>query len=280
MLLFSTKLKMRNTKKYLLLALICLFARTINAVPLYGSNSITMKNIVEGSALRSESVNYGALSSNEVEGVKMMPKLVLIGVVYDRITRTPLSNSVVELVDQSNNQKSRYTTNSDGHFYFKLALDRNYMLYTVTTKGDIDDKKIISTINKDDSEILHAVLQSTRNDYPAVMNYTEKASPVTASANKDVSNELVFRLQVGAFKEKLSAQSAFVKGLGNAKINIEEGSNGYYRYLMGEFNRLEDAQELERTLKQQGYSKAFIVPYAKGERLKSTPEEAQQRYGK
>lgn len=239
-----------------------------------------MKNIVEGSALRSESVNYGALSSNEVEGVKMMPKLVLIGVVYDRITRTPLSNSVVELVDQSNNQKSRYTTNSDGHFYFKLALDRNYMLYTVTTKGDIDDKKIISTINKDDSEILHAVLQSTRNDYPAVMNYTEKASPVTASANKDVSNELVFRLQVGAFKEKLSAQSAFVKGLGNAKINIEEGSNGYYRYLMGEFNRLEDAQELERTLKQQGYSKAFIVPYAKGERLKSTPEEAQQRYGK
>lgn len=269
---------MRNMKKYMLPIVAVVFMTAIDSIPSFGSTVLNGKS--NGFIADKHLLSKEGMHGKENMAEENLPKLVLIGIVYDKITHAPLSNSIVELIDQTNNQKSRYTTNSDGHFYFKLSIDKNYMLSALNSKGEVDDQKQISTINKSENEILHAVLQSSRPEMPAQLSYTEKPSPVTASANKDVSTELVFKIQVGAFKEKLNSQSSFVKGLGSFKLNVEEANNGYYRYLTGDFTRLSDAQELERTLKQQGYTKSFIVPYLKGERLKSTPEEAQQKYGK
>lgn len=215
---------------------------------------------------------------SEVRNVKLM----LIGMVYDRITQQPIASAKVELVDNVTRAKQSYTTNKDGRFYFKLIEDRNYQLNALNSRGGIEDTRTISTVNKHEPEIMHAVLQSIsdiKESRPEVANFETRKSPETAGAGTmTANNDLVFKVQVGAFKDKQGSQSPFMRGLGNIKVQPEDMSNGFVRYMAGEFKYLKDAQNLERLLKQQNYNKAFIVPYYKNERLKITPEEAEKIY--
>jgi hypothetical protein len=198
-------------------------------------------------------------------------KLVLIGMVYEKVTKQPLSAAQVELIDPATNTKQRFVTNQDGRFYFKLVENKSYKLTLLSNDGNVEDQRIISTINKLEPEILHAVLESPRPHSVQLADFSIQKSHNTASAVYDQSS-LSFKVQVGAFKVKPGA--SFMKNLGNRKMITENAGNGNTRYLTGEFDNYKDAQNLEKQLKQLGYSNAFIVAYQKGERLKITAEEA------
>lgn len=198
-------------------------------------------------------------------------RLLLIGMVYDKVTKQPLAEASVELLDPASASKQRFVTNQDGRFYFKLIENKSYKLVLVNKNGSVEDQRMISTINKTEPEIMHAVLEGSRPALTANSEYTVRKSPTTALPTYDIAS-LSFKIQIGAFKEKPGA--AFMKSLGNRKVVTETGGGGYVRYLTGDFNNYKDAQNLERQLKQQGYNSAFIVAYQKGERLKISAEDA------
>ena len=92
-------------------------------------------------------------------------KLVLIGIVLDKISKEAISNALVQLEDMSTHQVQEFYTKQDGNFYFKLEPERIYKLSKVDAQtGNIEDNKTITTINEDDSKILHAVLEGTANE--------------------------------------------------------------------------------------------------------------------
>ncbi len=78
-----------------------------------------------------------------------------------------------------------------------------------------------------------------------------------------IPDGLVFRVQIGAFKNQLP-NNAF-KGL--SPVNAETVGNGYLRYTAGNFNQLENANAVKNDLRNLGYNDAFVVVYYNGKRI-------------
>ncbi|OWY19528.1 SPOR domain-containing protein [Sphingobacteriales bacterium UPWRP_1] len=209
-------------------------------------------------------------------------KLILIGIVVDRKAMQPMEGVRVELSEIKNSATAQtFLTKQDGNFYFKLESDKEYALTAFGKAGNKEDYKIISTVNKGNSDILRAILQvepATAAPAPAIANFEVKEAPKTASANYSLS----FKVQFGAFKQTaISSKSAFyTKAREMFTIETENTANGFVRYLAGNFADLSKAKEAEQQLKEKGYSRTFIVPYSKGQRLSNlSPEDAVKLYG-
>lgn len=211
-------------------------------------------------------------------------KLVLIGVVYERGTTSPVSSITVQLEDRMTKTKRSFRTTSDGTFYFKLEVDKQYQLYAINSKNGVEDTKIINTTNKKEPQILRAMLEvSSKPTAPLIVEQKPMEvvkSPQTASAvvaSPSINTNLMFKVQLGAFKELLPNKSPFLLKV-KEKVNVENAANGYVRYMAGEFSSLKEANEYMQEMKNKGYDKVFVVPYYKGERKKETPEKAAEIY--
>lgn len=229
-------------------------------------------------------LNKDLYTNNEKDVISDGVKLVLIGVVYERGSTSPVSSIIVQLEDRMTKNKRSFRTTSDGTFYFKLDVDKQYQLYAVNNKNLIEDTKIINTTNKKEPQILRAMLEvSSKPTAPLIVEQkTMEAvkSPQTASAvvvNPSVNTNLMFKVQLGAFKELLPSKSPFLLKV-KEKVNVENATNGYVRYMAGEFSSLKEANEYMQEMKTKGYDKVFVVPYYKGERKKETPEKAVEIY--
>lgn len=209
-------------------------------------------------------------------------KLILIGVVYEKGTTSPISGIAVQLENITDKTKRSFRTASDGTFYFTLKKDQSYELRVSNTT---EDSKKIVTYNKSKPEILRAMLQVSSNPNAASQIAIQKPmelvkSPTTGKAVEDVpvvNTNLIFKIQLGAFKEGLPNKSPFLLKV-KEKIAVENTTNGYVRYMAGEFTSLKDANQYMQDMKVRGYDKVFIVPYYKGERKKEAPEKAAEMY--
>ncbi len=92
-------------------------------------------------------------------------------------------------------------------------------------------------------------------------NAYNAAKPIPVDAK--MQDGLVFRVQIGAFKNQL-ANDAF-KGL--SPLNGETVGNGYIRYTAGNFVKFENASAVKNDLKNLGYDDAFVVAYFNGKRI-------------
>ena len=87
----------------------------------------------------------------------------------------------------------------------------------------------------------------------------EKPIPIDSK----MPDGLVFRVQIGAFKNQL-ANDAF-RGL--SPLNGETVGNGYIRYTAGNFTKFENAGAVKNDLRNLGYNDAFVVAYFNGKRV-------------
>ena len=217
-------------------------------------------------------------------------KLILIGVVMHSTSQTPVGDILVNLEDNIGNTVQEYTTKEDGQFNFKLKSDRQYTLYHLGQDGERFDSKIISTVGKNDPEILYAMLEGPRSEInndegEMIAVFESKKAESKASSIRDVYeddfyavNELIFKIQVGVYKTPPKNNSDFVKGLKNS-YHIERTSNGWVRYLVGQYSDAEEAKRIQRQLVNDGYTKAFIVPYLRDGRLTMSVDKALKVYG-
>jgi len=209
-------------------------------------------------------------------------KLVLMGIVIDKTKQQPVENALVELEDPTTKEVRQFTTIPDGHFYFGgLASDKKYNLYVLDDDGKKQDIKEIKTIGKYEPEILRAILQVRSQEVVEDRGqgtFEQRFEMDYANAVYDMP--LAFKIQVGAFHSQLPPDSDFMRSLDEEIIllNTEETTNGYIRYMIGEYKSLEEARNVLVNLQNRGYDKAYIVPYYKAERINKSPERVLQEY--
>ena len=230
-------------------------------------------------------------------------KLVLVGIVLNEETKEPIEGAQVMLEDLVSTEKQKFVTQKDGNFYFKLEAERQYKLFKVNSDGSTDPPTDISTVNKDETQILHAVLESTssasnnlnnnQQDIPLQAKDLTPADPNTDvfKVNKSVEramsstynngrysdSQLVFKIQIGAFRQKLDANSDFLSKV-RGEVETEKTRNGLIRYMMGKFDDFANAEQFRIRLLRQGYTKAFVAAYINNVRLDMPVEEVLQRY--
>lgn len=215
-------------------------------------------------------------------------KLVLVGIVLNKETKEPIEGAEVILEDLVSSDKQQFTTQKDGNFYFKLEAERQYSLFKIGRDGLAEAPVSISTVNKDETEILHAVLESTSSTFDESedrtlvdvfeMNESPPTKVSSTYSNGPYSDsQIVFKIQIGAFRQKLDANSDFL-GKIRGEVDTEKTRSGLIRYMMGNFNDFGDAETFRIQLLRQGYTKSFVAAYINGVRLDMPVEEVLQRY--
>jgi hypothetical protein len=82
--------------------------------------------------------------------------------------------------------------------------------------------------------------------------------------NPELPSGVIYRVQLGVFSKMLPYK--VFKGM--RPITYEMTSKGYKKYFAGLFKTYQKARENLSTIRRQGFSKAFIVPYFNGQRVK------------
>lgn len=221
------------------------------------------------------------LCSSNISAQNDEMRLVLIGIVLDEIYNQPVANADVSLKDTGTGIIRSFTTQEDGHFYFKLESDKTYVLSAYDIYGNIEATKMVKTINKNDPEILPAMLMiAPRNDEemkePTLSNFIIEESRPIASPNY---TKVDYKIQIGAFRQEISTRSPFYTKV-DRPIELEYASNGFIRYMVTGFSTLFDAKSYKKRLQQRGYGKTFIVPYVNGSRENSkTADQVAREFG-
>ncbi|MHB8261303.1 MAG: SPOR domain-containing protein [Bacteroidia bacterium] len=111
-----------------------------------------------------------------------------------------------------------------------------------------------------DAELEKEVKAANKKDNSQSIATNENANNSTNSSN---SNKIIYRVQLGAYKNKLS-QNMFKHA---GKVIELQTEDGYYRYASGAFNTLTDAASHRAELAYEGYEDAFITAYQNGKRI-------------
>lgn len=93
---------------------------------------------------------------------------------------------------------------------------------------------------------------------------TEKAEIVPVQSEQ-IKPEIVFRVQFKASAKSLGSFKVVVSG--KEYQTFEYYYKGAYRYTIGEFEKLEDALELNQECRKQGYADAFVTAFRGSERV-------------
>lgn len=92
-------------------------------------------------------------------GLQADVKLMLLGVVFQKEEQRPIKNITVCLEAKSTNERTCFTTLSDGCFYFSLEKDKQYFVHLISESDSILTSKEISTLGKEEPEIMHMLLE-------------------------------------------------------------------------------------------------------------------------
>lgn len=95
---------------------------------------------------------------------------------------------------------------------------------------------------------------------------TKSGTSIAGNNNTPKKDQVVYRVQLGAYKTKLP-QSMFSKAGNVIELQTEDG---YYRYASGAYTTLNDAAFHRAELVLEGYSDAFVTAYKNGKRISMT----------
>jgi len=159
-----------------------------------------------------------------------------------------LSLADLSKVDQG--EKTLYTVGN-----YRALNDAQKRANKLSNDG-FEDVDVIKKNNKGEYESLNIITQSP----PAnVGNETTESTENT----EEQDNQVVFRVQLGAFKQRPEENSDFNK---IPSLFVVE-SGGYYRYMSGSFNTFNDAANHKVKMVVEGYKGAFVVAYKNGKRV-------------
>ncbi|GIV27469.1 MAG: hypothetical protein KatS3mg027_1283 [Bacteroidia bacterium] len=108
----------------------------------------------------------------------------------------------------------------------------------------------------------------TNNFLPQIKSIKISKTPAYSQANPiplnpPLPDDLIFSVQVGAFKNPLP--NDFFKGI--TPIYAQTTENNLYRYLVGQMKDPQEAIALKNNFRNLGYSDAFVIAYYKGKRI-------------
>ena len=127
-------------------------------------------------------------------------------------------------------------------------------------KGVVTD--VVSTDNKNNSTNTNNTNNTNTNNNTSQTN-TNNNTTITNTDNNSTTKQVVYRVQLGAYKNKLSP-SVFKQA---GKILELKTEDGYYKYASGAYKTMADAAAHKAELVYEGYGDAFITAYQNGKRV-------------
>lgn len=138
---------------------------------------------------------------------------------------------------------------------------------TTTTQKQTEDVQKDVAVVTDNQKTTNETTKTTTSTQQTVNNQTKIATTTSSGvedfAAKDPKDVVVFRIQLGAYKTKIS-KNVF------ADVNdlvIVTSDDGLTKYLTGSFTNFNDAAKHKVNMLLKGYSGAFIVAYKNGKRV-------------
>ena len=132
------------------------------------------------------------------------------------------------------------------------GLDDTYLM--VDNNGDVTAYvQSVPEPEIDENEIVEELITEEVDEEEVVFVLNEN----------DLTNEITYRIQVGAFNQELSDE--VFSGVKN--VISFTGKDGLIRYMTGSFVEYKDAIDYQAQMKARGFEDAFIVTYKNGERI-------------
>ncbi|MGB0840609.1 MAG: SPOR domain-containing protein, partial [Chitinophagales bacterium] len=120
----------------------------------------------------------------------------------------------------------------------------------------------------------------SEEDYASIAPATPvRTSERTTTELKNTysSDEITFRIQIGAFRKKLSPNASIFQQI-YTDVMTEE-IDQITRYLTGRFSDYKEAEQYCQQLQREGIPDAFVAAYLNGYRLEMRMEEVLAQYG-
>jgi hypothetical protein len=224
------------------------------------------------------------------------PSLTLSGnLLYQKSPARPAVRITIQIRDQSGNLLERETeTDSRGYFKFTgIPSNAEYVLSIsdedpdlkayvhpaivgtalikkrgakdIKINGIVTDSSGSFTIELNDDNLLSTNLPESKSalekvDYSDPDVYQEVLDKYGSIA----TDELVFKIQVGAYKSTRAVDYSHLAGLGD--VSKKMWADELMRYTLGELSTLRDSEELKNKAIRKGQGDAFILIFYKGEK--------------
>lgn len=98
--------------------------------------------------------------------------------------------------------------------------------------------------------------QSTKANTSAPIDYGDKEENVA-------SNDIIFRVQIETSTNPLPTDDEIFKGMPVWRYQ----SNGLYKYTVGVYRKVDQANDLKKKMRSEGYEHAFVVAFQNGARI-------------
>ena len=147
---------------------------------------------------------------------------------------------------------------------FKAIVDQNTALQQQVNQlsADLSTSQSELQQKQEDVAVLQGKVQNLEQDL-AESQVIDVSSGEASTANTKVSKGVLFKVQIGAFRNKdLSKYFGTSENFGG-----EVDSDGTQRYTLGNFTDYWQADKFKKYLREMGVKDAWIVPYKDGRRV-------------
>lgn len=222
-----------------------------------------------------------------------LSSVLISGMVIDATAKQPAVNAMVLLLDIGGAIQDTSYTNKEGIFLFKVASEQKYQVSLVNAQKQFIDTENISTIGKQEGELLYTVLQGnfslnnplTTSTYPTPDTFHILAPETTCKCVTSFATEAIhpletgvtFKVEIGIFETPLSSANPFLQLIAHP-ITIEITPNQKFRYLAGIFTNIEEAEQYKTALQEGEFGYAIVVAYYNGIRLRTPVNEVLQQH--
>jgi len=157
--------------------------------------------------------------------------------------QTYMPSVLIELGFLTNKNEGKFLNSKNGQKKMAKEIAKSIIKYYIQLK--------LNTVKTDD----------------VITEDVDKKNPEEKEERKEVTTEVIFKIQIASSKKKIKEKSYNFKGLKNVQ-RVKVGR--YYKYYFGITSHYENAKEALLKAKKKGYSDAFIAAFKDGEKVSLT----------
>ena len=204
--------------------------------------------------------------------VRSSPKGDVSKMTYAKNTFESVPKSYVVIIGKEEKSVSKEELHKYlGYNEFK-TIEKNDTTYYVMGEYEIIEDAVAAKTSLESNGIDVGIIGKTNHDATTFTEIEDEIIKKIEKVNIETGKELptfdkpdqVYRVQVGAFKNKIDANKLFPN---ISSLVFATAEDGLTRYYTGVFDDHEDANAYKNTLRKNGYNKAFVVAYQDHERV-------------
>ena len=188
---------------------------------------------------------------------------------YYVICFTTMPSVLVELGFLTNAEEEDFLNSEKGKTYMASAIFRAFRDYKNELEGIeavvLDEQeKIIDEVKVEDSPVVEQEDKHQPEKEKPEENKTSTTNWRASIVQEHIRKGVKFQVQILTSSNAIEKTSSEFNGLTDVDEYI---SNGLYKYAVGSTSNYKKAQEMQKTLRENGFPGAFVIAFKNGERV-------------